>query len=123
MQVYRFHREERDAAGRLQQQEVEQFMPGDFQAETEFEDWVNDRGNEMKRKMAQGWLNEQGESLMPSGCPRCGQGKLESRDVRSRTIRYTFGEVMFRRRRFECKKCGASVYPLDEKLGVEKKGG
>ena len=58
--------------------------------------------------------------LPPPSCPRCGR-RMDRNGRVGKTCRTRFGSVKIERRRFRCRACGGSHFPLDRALGLEGK--
>ena len=54
------------------------------------------------------------------GCPDCGCDEAKRKQRRSRTVITILGSVTYLRSEYRCPDCGATIVPLDRKLGVAK---
>ena len=51
-------------------------------------------------------------------CPRCKSSLRKTRNRRKKSRRTLLGPVEYQRRAWECRRCGGSCFPLDERLGL-----
>jgi predicted RNA-binding Zn-ribbon protein involved in translation (DUF1610 family) len=75
----------------------------------EIEEVVDEVGKRVEAKLL-GTIAEQREGEGTQRCPECGE-KMQRRGKTARQLKTSKGDVSFKRERWVCPKCGASIFP------------
>lgn len=79
---------------------------------------------ELGQKLLQSRLEEdpRGKPEEACSCPRCGRNLRIQKESQARNLRTLLGAVLYRRTYGVCDACGYSGAPLDEALGIPRRG-
>jgi YgiT-type zinc finger domain-containing protein len=85
-------------------------MPGSLRCFGEVERALNEEMERLGAECLQSWCDEaQDDSSRPS-CPHCG-GRMEQKEHKEKHVICRGGDVVVKRKRWWCEKCGESFFP------------
>ena len=82
-------------------------MPGSLRSFREVERALGEEAEELRAKFLQSWCDEAKDDSPTPRCPHCG-GRGRQKDKR---VICHGGDVVVRRKRWWCEKCGESFFP------------
>ena len=85
-------------------------MPDSLRAFREVERAVVEATGELRAKVLQSWCEEARDDCLRPLCPHCG-GKMRQKEQRDKRVVCHGGDVVVKRKRWWCEKCGESFFP------------
>ena len=85
-------------------------MPDSLRAFREVERAVVEETGDLRAKLLQSWCDGAKDDSSRPLCPHCG-GKMRQKEQRDKQVVCQGGEVVVKRKRWWCEKCGESFFP------------
>jgi hypothetical protein len=85
-------------------------MPGSLRKFREVERALREEMERLQAKCLQSWCDEAQDDSPRPVCPRCGE-RMEQKEHKGKQLVCEGGDVVVKRKRWWCEKCGESFFP------------